>query len=115
MAAESVHEPARGTVDAQDAKADISVESLAANTAEKDIANTVDTVSGRSGAPLQSHDAEATATHMTVADNRGDAISASVSPGVTDARRYDDRDRSILWLGVQRGVAVAWEHGSSAA
>lgn len=87
-AAESAHAPAHGTVDAQ--KPQTGVESLAANTTEKDIAhvaNTADTVSGRAGAPLQSHDAAATAAHMTAADHRDDAIAAlPVLPSVTDAQ-----------------------------
>ncbi|WP_083265997.1 zinc-ribbon domain-containing protein [Burkholderia lata] len=87
VAAKSAHEPAHGTVDVQDTQADIGVESMAANTAGNGIshvANTADPVSGRANAPLQSHDAAATATHIAAADHRGDAVAAS--PVVTDAQ-----------------------------
>ncbi|VWC04629.1 hypothetical protein BLA6993_05025 [Burkholderia lata] len=78
-AVESAHEPAHGAVDAQDTQTDISVESL--------VVNTADTVSDRANTPLQSHDAAATATHMTAADHRGGAVAAShVSPVITDAQ-----------------------------
>ena len=90
VAAESAHESASGTVDAQDTQADISGESMAANTAGNDlshVANNADPVSGRANAPLQSHDAAATATPIAAADHRGDAVAASqASPAVTDAQ-----------------------------
>ncbi|RQT15737.1 zinc ribbon domain-containing protein [Burkholderia contaminans] len=90
VAAESAHESAYVTVDAQDTQADISVESMAANTAGNDLAhvvNTADPVSGRANAPLQSHDAAATATPIAAADHRGGAVAASLaSPLVTDAQ-----------------------------
>ncbi|WP_254616993.1 hypothetical protein [Burkholderia cepacia] len=79
-AAESAHAPAH----------DIGVESPAANTAPNDIphvANIADAESGRASAPLQSHDAAATATPNAAADHRGDTVAAShVSPVVTDGQ-----------------------------
>ncbi|WP_256941390.1 hypothetical protein [Burkholderia sp. AU33803] len=90
VAAGSAHESAYVTVDAQDTQADISVESIAANTAGNDlahVANIADPVSGRANAPLQSHDAAATATPVAAADQRGDAVAASQSSPVgTDAQ-----------------------------
>ncbi|WP_431229127.1 hypothetical protein [Burkholderia contaminans] len=90
VAAGYAHESAYVTVDAQDTQADISVESMAVNTAGNDlahVANTADPVSGRANAPLQSHDAAATATPIAAADQRGDAVAASLaSPLVTDAQ-----------------------------
>ncbi|CAB3763987.1 hypothetical protein LMG29660_04888 [Burkholderia puraquae] len=90
VAAESAHEPARDTADAQGRRTDIDVESPAANTPLEDIshvAGIADTVSGRASAPLQSQDEAATAAHMAAADHRGDAVAAShVRPIVTDVR-----------------------------
>lgn len=90
VAAESAHESAYVTIDAQGTQADISVESMAANTAGNDLAhsaNTADPVSGRASAPLQSHDAAATATPIAAAAQRGDAVAASqASPVGTDAQ-----------------------------
>ncbi|MCA8345124.1 hypothetical protein [Burkholderia cepacia] len=69
---------------------DIGAESPAANTAPNDIphvANIADAESGRASAPLQSHDAAATATPNAAADHRGDTVAAShVSPVATDGQ-----------------------------
>ncbi|OXJ07130.1 zinc ribbon domain-containing protein [Burkholderia sp. HI2500] len=90
VAVESARESASGTVDAQDTQADISGESMAANTAGNDlsrVANTADPVSGRANAPLPSHDAATTATPIAAADQRGDTVASSqASPVVTDAQ-----------------------------
>jgi len=89
-AAESLHEPAYRTADGCGTQTDIVAESPAANTFPKDIAHVTDiadTVTGRASAPLQSHDAAATATYAAAADDRGDVVAAShVSSVVTDVQ-----------------------------